>query len=85
MYSQENDSLNAQIAQMRDETVNLKTILLAHKECNVTRAQGLHGIPLQQVLDGGVQIPNYGQMNPYGMAMSNHQAITGQDMQRRYS
>jgi ATF/CREB family transcription factor len=42
--------------------VNLKTLLLAHKDCPIAQQQGLQG--------GFVQVvePYGGQMNPYGMA-----------------
>ena len=32
MFSSENDALTAQISQLREEVVNLKTLLLAHKD-----------------------------------------------------
>lgn len=45
-YGSENDALSAQISQMREEIVNLKTILLAHKDCSVARANGGLGVRL---------------------------------------
>lgn len=82
MYSSENDALTAQITQLREEVVNLKTLLLAHKDCPVTQQQGLHGTYINQ----GVE-PFNSQMNPYGMAgpMSNQQVMAGQGIQRRFS
>ena len=62
LFSAENDSLNASIAQLREEVVNLKTLLLAHKDCPVTQQQGLHGAFMQQAIE-----PFSHQMNPYGM------------------
>ncbi|KHN96990.1 Transcription factor Aft1, HRA domain protein [Metarhizium album ARSEF 1941] len=84
MYSSENDALTAQITQLREEVVNLKTLLLAHKDCPVTQQQGLHGNYMSGVVE-----PFSAQMNPYGMAgpMPNQQQVmaAGQSMQRRFS
>ncbi|KAG6010477.1 hypothetical protein E4U21_006479 [Claviceps maximensis] len=83
MYSSENDALTAQITQLREEVVNLKTLLLAHKDCPVTQQQGLHGPFMSQVVE-----PYNAQMNPYGMAapMPNQpQVMAGQGVQRRFS
>ncbi|PHH84693.1 hypothetical protein CDD83_1540 [Cordyceps sp. RAO-2017] len=82
MYSSENDALTAQITQLREEVVNLKTLLLAHKDCPVTQQQGLHGAFMSQVVE-----PFNAQMNPYGMAgpMPNQQVMAGQGVQRRFS
>lgn len=82
LYSSENDSLTAQISQLREEVVNLKTLLLAHKDCPVTQQQGLHGAFMQQAME-----PFNPQMNPYGMAAAipNQQIMAGQGAQRRFS
>lgn len=87
MYSVENDNLNVTVSQLREELVNLKTLLLAHKDCSVTHTQGLNGIQgIQQIVDG------FGNphMNPYGMAMNQQhqqqqQMMAGQGYQRRES
>ncbi|KAI1344835.1 Aft1 HRA domain-containing protein [Xylariaceae sp. FL0016] len=82
MFSSENDALTAQISQLREEVVNLKTLLLAHKDCPVTQQQGLHGAFMQQAMD------TYNpQMNPYGMAapIPNQPVMAGQGVQRRFS
>lgn len=83
MFTSENDALSAQIAQLREEVVNLKTLLLAHKDCPVTQQQGLHSAFMQQALEYTPQ------MNPYGMAapMPNQPVIAGQvgGGQRRFS
>lgn len=42
LYSQENDSLNAQLLGMRDEIIQLKSMLLAHKDCPLFQQQGVH-------------------------------------------
>jgi ATF/CREB family transcription factor len=70
-YSAENDNLQGQIQQLRDEVVNLKTMLLAHKECPISHQQGIAGNSMHNILQQGYnpQHPD-AQMNPYGMAMS---------------
>lgn len=87
MYSTENEALSAQINQLREEVVNLKTLLLAHKDCPITQQQGLHGSFMPQQ-----SMEQYNpQMNPYGMGASlpnqpmngqpmNGQAMNGQSM-----
>lgn len=84
MFSQENDVLSTQVSQLRDEIVQLKTLLLGHKDCPISQAQGLQHMNMGSVMDG------YGQqqMNPYGMAggMQHQQPVmAGQGMPRRYS
>ncbi|KAI0144200.1 Aft1 HRA domain-containing protein [Hypoxylon sp. NC0597] len=82
MFSTENDALTAQISQLREEVVNLKTLLLAHKDCPVTQQQGLHGAFMQQAME------TYNpQINPYGMAapIPNQPVMAGQGVQRRFS
>ncbi|KAI1814003.1 Aft1 HRA domain-containing protein [Poronia punctata] len=82
LYSSENDALTAQIAQLREEVVNLKTLLLAHKDCPVTQQQGLHGAYMQQAME------TYNpQINPYGMGapIPNQPVMAGQGVQRRFS
>lgn len=77
IFTQENDALNAQCGQLREEIVNLKTLLLAHKDCPVSHQQGLGGQAMQQFMGdiGG---------NPY-MANNQQQMMNmqGQGMQRR--
>jgi ATF/CREB family transcription factor len=88
IFSSENDSLSAQIAQLREEVVNLKTLLLAHKDCPVTQQQGLQGMGMQHLMESGYAggpPMGPGQMNPYGMAMNNQQVMAGPGMQRRFS
>ena len=71
IFSSENDSLSAQVAQMREEIVHLKSILIQHKECPVSQAQGLSGYFQQQQ-----EFNNHA--NPYGMAMNGQQIMAGQ-------
>lgn len=83
IYSAENDSLNAQLSALRDEVVNLKTLLLAHKDCAVSQNQGLGNLGMHQLMEG-----YQGQMNPYGMAAAmngQQQVMAGQQIGRRFS
>lgn len=43
-YGHENDQLTAQVTSLREEIVNLKTMLLAHKDCPVARNNSLGGM-----------------------------------------
>lgn len=84
MYQTENDQLSQQIAALREEVVNLKTLLLAHKDCPVTQQSqnGLHG----SYMAAGMQ-PYNGQMNPYGMGgpFAQQQMIPAHGGERRMS
>ncbi|KAH7109350.1 Aft1 HRA domain-containing protein [Dactylonectria macrodidyma] len=82
MFSTENDALTAQITQLTGEVVNLKTLLLAHKDCPVTQQQRLHNAFMSQVVE-----PFNPQMNPYGMGapMPHQSVMAGQGVQRRFS
>lgn len=82
VYQQENDQLSQQITSLREEVVNLKTLLLAHKDCPVTQSQG----SMQPPYMGGIDAYN-AQLNPYGMGapMPSHQMIPAQGNDRRYS
>lgn len=83
VFSTENDALSAQISALREEVVNLKTLLLAHKDCPVTQQQqGLHGGYMQQAMEAYNP-----QINPYGMAapIPNQPVMAGQGVQRRFS
>ncbi|KAK4464014.1 transcription factor atf1 [Cladorrhinum samala] len=65
LYSNENDALSQQITQLREEVVNLKTLLLAHKDCPVTQQQGLHtafSMQQQPMEPYNASIPPYGMM-----------------------
>jgi ATF/CREB family transcription factor len=87
VYSNENDQLSQQLNGLREEVVNLKTLLLAHKDCPITHQQGINQIHMQQALgDYGNQM-----QNPYGIGMNPQQQMGGpqqimaQDRQPRYS
>lgn len=64
IFSTENDALAATVTQLREEIVGLKTLLLAHKDCPVSQAQGISGMAMQQIAGDAHQYAN-----PYGMAM----------------
>ncbi|KAM5527698.1 bZIP transcription factor [Fusarium oxysporum f. sp. phaseoli] len=81
LFNTKNDALTAQIAHLREEMVNLKTLLFAHKDCPVTHQQGLHGASMSQVIESFNL-----QMNPYNMvATIPNQVMDGQDVQRHFS
>lgn len=83
IFSTENDALAATVTQLREEIVGLKTLLLAHKDCPVSAAQGISAQAIQQIAgpDGGHQFANpYGMMQGPGVSMQNQ--MQGQ-MQRR--
>lgn len=67
IFSTENDALAATVTQLREEIVGLKTLLLAHKDCPVSQAQGISGMAMQQIAGDAAQYAN-----PYGMGMGAH-------------
>lgn len=64
LFSTENDALSAQVTQLREEVVNLKTLLIAHKDCPVSQAQGLTNMALQSFAG---DIAHHA--NPYGLGL----------------
>lgn len=80
IFSTENDALAATVTQLREEIVGLKTLLLAHKDCPVSAAQGISSQAIQQIAgtDGGHQFAN-----PYGMMGHGMQGQMQGQMQRR--
>jgi len=90
IYSAENDQLTAQITALREEIVNLKTLLLAHKDCPVTQQQGLGAAFMAPAsgIDPGFNAVNPS-MNPYGMPGApmppNAQVMAGQPVERRFA
>lgn len=72
IYSSENDALSAQVTALRDEVLNLKTILIAHKDCPIAQQQSTSGGYLQHGVDYGNA--HYGNA-PYGMSMQPQQAV----------
>jgi ATF/CREB family transcription factor len=85
LFSTENDALSATVTQLREEIVNLKTLLLAHKECPVSQAQGLHGAAMNNFLGSDLNHQNpYGiaQLQPNGVHMGMSMQPNGQMMNR---
>ena len=84
MFSTENETLTAQIGQLREEVVNLKTLLLAHKDCPITQQQGLHGSYMQPP---PMEPFNPAGLHAYAMAapMQGQPVMAGQAMNRRFS
>ncbi|KAI4212165.1 MAG: hypothetical protein LQ351_005034 [Letrouitia transgressa] len=68
IFSSENDTLSAQVNALREEIMQLKTILVQHKDCPISQSQGL-GQYFQQ------QQEYQNHANPYGMAMGNGQQM----------
>ncbi|KAF6515185.1 hypothetical protein HZS61_005091 [Fusarium oxysporum f. sp. conglutinans] len=50
LFTTENNTLMAQIAHLREETVNLKTLLLVHKDCPVAYRQELCSASMSQII-----------------------------------
>ncbi|PGH06567.1 hypothetical protein AJ79_06506 [Helicocarpus griseus UAMH5409] len=77
-YSNENDALSSTVTQLREEIVNLKTLLLAHKDCPVSQAQGLNTIMVNGISGEYAQHPN-----PYMAMQPGAPGISTQPMPRR--
>lgn len=73
MFSTENETLNATVAKLREEIVQLKSILLTHKDCPLAQAQGVGNYivnnlgPVNGVNAMGPEYPM--PPNPYSMPM----------------
>ncbi|KAJ9624848.1 Transcription factor [Taxawa tesnikishii (nom. ined.)] len=82
IFSTENDALAATVTSLREEIVGLKTLLLAHKDCPVSQAQGISGMAMQNIAG---EPQHYA--NPYGMGMPQGMPQQGMppqpNMQRR--
>lgn len=79
IFSSENDALSAQVTQLREEILNLKTILIAHKDCPISQQSQAVGSYMQHGPGG-----DYGNhSNPYNMGMQNSQQVMAGP--RRYS
>lgn len=60
IFDTENDALTVQITRLREEALNLKTLLFAHQNCPVTQQQRLHSAFISQVVG-----PFNPQIDPY--------------------
>jgi ATF/CREB family transcription factor len=79
MFTNENDALTVTVTQLREEIVNLKTLLLAHKDCPVSQAQGL-GPLIMNGMSAGFDPHPYNITN--NMAMQPGAPIPAQAMRR---
>lgn len=50
--SNDNERLQVQSDALKEEIVNLKTLLLAHKECPVAQSNGFHASSIQKSMPG---------------------------------
>ncbi|KAK6583961.1 hypothetical protein PZA11_003691 [Diplocarpon coronariae] len=55
MYAAENENLTHCIQGLREELLNLKTLLTAHKDCSVSHSQGLSNGGIQQLVDSAAR------------------------------
>ncbi len=69
IFSSENDTLSAQVNQLREEIVHLKGMLIQHKDCSVSQTQGGIGHIFQQ------QQEYQNHANPYSLGMNNAQPM----------
>ena len=67
LFTSENDALTATVTQLREEIVNLKTLLLAHKDCPVSQAQGLGPIMMNGGMSAGFESHPYNMPGNMGM------------------
>ncbi|KAK9234497.1 Aft1 HRA domain-containing protein [Lipomyces kononenkoae] len=77
-YGNENDALNAQVTALREQVVNLKALLLAHKDCSASRAlppgQDPINVALGQDFVGNIGVPQQHGVTglpPMGTGMAN--------------
>ncbi|KAI1911222.1 Transcription factor [Ophidiomyces ophidiicola] len=82
MFSQENENLSSTVTKLREEIVTLKSVLLAHKDCPVTQAQGLNATIMMNGLGNGDYL--HPQPHPYAITMQpGVPGIPAQAMARR--
>ncbi|KAJ5235588.1 uncharacterized protein N7469_004756 [Penicillium citrinum] len=79
LFTTENDALTATVTQLREEIVNLKTLLLAHKDCPVSQAQGLGPMMMSGM---GAGYDPHGYNMPNNMGMQSGAPIPAQGMRR---
>ncbi|PBP19657.1 bZIP transcription factor [Diplocarpon rosae] len=79
MYALENDNLNHCIEGLKEELLNLKTLLTAHKDCPVSHSQGLSNGGIQQLVEGGFANSH---MHPYGIGSMNNPQQQQQQQQQ---
>ncbi|RGP69899.1 hypothetical protein FLONG3_7655 [Fusarium longipes] len=81
MFDTENDALTVQVSRLKEEALNLKTLLFAHQDCPVSQQQRLYSASILQVVG-----PFNPQIDLYGLAapMPN-EVMAGQSVQQRFS
>jgi hypothetical protein len=73
--SNDNEQLQLQANALREEIINLKTLLLAHKDCSVAQQNGVVGLNILQRPSGAVINPsNPAMAGPMGMSMTGNAA-----------
>lgn len=65
----DNEQLQLQANALREEIINLKTLLLAHKDCAVAQQNGVVGLNILQRPPGAVMNPSNPTMGQMGMSM----------------
>ncbi|MCJ1475452.1 hypothetical protein MMC13_004114 [Lambiella insularis] len=70
--SRENDALSAQVTQLREEVLNLKTILAAHEDCPLWQLPQVDTSHMQH----GPRGDSGTDANPYSMAVQSNQQVT---------
>jgi ATF/CREB family transcription factor len=80
-FGSENESLLAQISQLKQEVTTLKTLLVAHKDCTVTQQQAAGNF-----ISRAAPVEAYPPQMAYSMAapLANHQAVLA-GQARRFS
>ena len=56
-YTRENDMLSAEVSQLREQVTSLKTLLAAHKDCQVARQNGATPDAIAQAVTPGSVFP----------------------------
>lgn len=84
LYSAENDTLNATVHSLREEIVSLKTLLLAHKDCPVARANGVQ-LEIAQLAANTNEYSHVPMMPNYTGMMTSVMHQQPQGGERRYS
>lgn len=82
--SNDNERLQVQSDALKEEIVNLKTLLLAHKECPVAQSNGFHASSIQKAMPGMLSQQQHMMRNahPYGNRPSQPQPPQPQQQQQ---
>jgi ATF/CREB family transcription factor len=79
MYGTENDALDATVRSLREEIVSLKTLLIAHEDCPVARANGVQ-LHMASMAAGAGEYGHVSMMQSYPGMMAGvmHQQTPGE-------